>query len=435
MKPYFAVQLCCYADMLEALQGRRPEHIGIILGNGDRKPLRTDDCWFYYQAIKRSFLEQQNLFQANQPPLFPGLADYRHWNGHVTKLLESRNDVSLVANIRQAQIEKLATAEIRTVKDLAESNANTVPKMAQTTLQRLRSQARVQIESIGGGPPVYEVLSIVPDSPRLGFGLLPPSSLTDVYFDIEGYPLVEGGLEYLLGVTYQENGNLLFKDWWAHNRTEERASFENLVDWVYARWKRDPSMHIYHYASYETTALKRLMSRYASREDEIDDLLRNQVFVDLYAVVKQSLLIGEPSYSLKNVEHLYSFSRNGTVSTAGESIVRYHGWVVQRDGDDWRSSPTLNLAAFGLAPQQASRVWPCLCGTCSGTRTSKRYDCAFRTRETHALGHTAGQVIGTGTLACSRAACLPRRVSPARRKVAVVADLRACRNVRARAHR
>lgn len=201
----------------------------------------------------------------------------------------------------------------------------------------------MQAASIAGGPPAYEVLSIEPDSPRLGFGLLPPSSQNDVCFDIEGYPLVEGGLEYLLGVTCLENGNLLFKDRWAHNRTEERASFESFVDWVYARWKHDPPMHIYHYASYETTAVKRLMSRYASREDEIDDLLRNQVFVDLYAVVRQSLLIGEPSYSLKNVEHLYPFSRNGAVSTARESIVRYHGWVVQRDGDDWRSSPTLNL--------------------------------------------------------------------------------------------
>jgi predicted RecB family nuclease len=64
-------------------------------------------------------------------------------------------------------------------------------------------------------------------------------------------------------------------------------------------------MQGYHYAAYETTALKRLMCRYASPESEIDELLRNHVFVDLYTVVCQALLIGEPSYSLKNVEHLF----------------------------------------------------------------------------------------------------------------------------------
>ena len=40
-------------------------------------------------------------------------------------------------------------------------------------------------------------------------------------------------------------------------------------------------MHVYHYAQYEITALKRLMGRYGTREDELDDLLRRGVFVDL----------------------------------------------------------------------------------------------------------------------------------------------------------
>jgi uncharacterized protein len=83
--------------------------------------------------------------------------------------------------------------------------------------------------------------------------------------------------------------------------------------------------------------------RYASRENEVDELLRNHVFVDLYTVVRQGLLVGEPSYSLKNVEHLYLSKRDGQVATAGESIVYYYRWLANRDGDDWASSPILNL--------------------------------------------------------------------------------------------
>jgi uncharacterized protein len=162
-------------------------------------------------------------------------------------------------------------------------------------------------------------------------------------FDIEGYPLIEGGLEYLLGVTYCENGKLEFRDWWAHDRLQERSSFESFIDWTYARWKQHPAMHIYHYAAYETTALKRLMCRYASRENEVDELLRNHVFVDLYAVVRQALIIGEPAYSLKNVEHLYSPARDGEVATAGASMVYYDRWLTVRDGEDWRTSLTLKL--------------------------------------------------------------------------------------------
>ena len=35
-----------------------------------------------------------------------------------------------------------------------------------------------------------------------------------------------------------------------------------------------PDLHVYHFAPYEPAALKRLMGRYATREDEIDRMLR-----------------------------------------------------------------------------------------------------------------------------------------------------------------
>lgn len=159
--------------------------------------------------------------------------------------------------------------------------------MATGTLHRLRSQARLQRASQPGAPPAYELSPPDPDANAQGFALLPPASPGDVCFDIEGYPLIDGGLEYLLGVTSCERGKLVFRDWWAHDSQQERASFEGFIDWIYARWKQYPSMHVYHYAPYETTALKRLMCRYASRENEVDELLRNRVFVNPYTVVRQ----------------------------------------------------------------------------------------------------------------------------------------------------
>jgi predicted RecB family nuclease len=259
MKPYFAIQLCCYSEMLEALQGRLPEHAGIILGKGERKLLRIADYYFYYRSIKRAFLEQQQLFRPDSPPHLPGRAAYRHWTGYVASLLEARDDVSLVANIRGAQVEKLSAAGIKTMRDLADRTLELVPQIATDTFDRLRSQARLQLSSASGGPPAYELLPESIENRRQGFGLLPPPSPSDIAFDIEGYPMVEGGLEYLLGVTCHQDGELVFKDWWAHDRCQEKVSFESFIDWVYSRWKQDPTMHIYHYAPYETTALKRLM--------------------------------------------------------------------------------------------------------------------------------------------------------------------------------
>ena len=62
--------------------------------------------------------------------------------------------------------------------------------------------------------------------------------------------------------------------------------FAALIERVYA-WRRERTT---------LTALKRLMGKYATREKEVDDLLRTGAFVDLYRVVHQGFVIGTPSY-------------------------------------------------------------------------------------------------------------------------------------------
>ncbi len=165
----------------------------------------------------------------------------------------------------------------------------------------------------------------------------------DVFFDIEGDPLLEGGLEYLWGVTYfDENSVRQYKDFWAHDHEQEKDAFKNFIEWVYARWTKDPSMHIYHYASYEITACRKLMGRHGIYENEVDQLLRNEVFVDLYKIIKGCLLLGEPRYSIKNVEHLYRPKRATEVASGGDSVVVYESWRESPDGDTWQTSKILN---------------------------------------------------------------------------------------------
>jgi hypothetical protein len=100
-------------------------------------------------------------------------------------------------------------------------------------------------------------------------------------------------------------------------------------------------MHVFHYGHYEITALKRLMCKYGTREDAVDELLRGGVFVDLYRIVTQSLRVGEPGYSLKNLERLWADSRAGDVATAGDSVVFYDAWMESGQSRDWRESDLL----------------------------------------------------------------------------------------------
>ena len=158
---------------------------------------------------------------------------------------------------------------------------------------------------------------------------------------MEGFPLLQGGLEYLFGAVVSKNGKPVFVDWWAHDAAQEKQAFEDFIDFAHDRWTRHPDMHIYHYAAYEKTAVRRLAPKHATRERKLDDLLRNEVFVDLYTVVRQGLVVGTPSYSVKDIERLYLPPREGEVKSAVGSIVAYQKWLDSRESDDWRQSMIL----------------------------------------------------------------------------------------------
>ena len=113
----------------------------------------------------------------------------------------------------------------------------------------------------------------------------------------------------------------------------ERAGFERLMDFFAERLREHPDLHIYHYAPYEPTALKRLMGRYGTREDEVDDLLRGGVLVDLLRAVRQSLRASVESYSIKKMEAFYGFTREIDLRDAGSSIVAFEQWLELGEGE------------------------------------------------------------------------------------------------------
>jgi AAA domain/RNase_H superfamily len=90
-------------------------------------------------------------------------------------------------------------------------------------------------------------------------------------------------------------------------------------------------MHVYHYAPYESTALKRLMGEHGTREEELDNLLRGEVLVDLYRVVRQALRLSVESYSIKEVEAFYDFKRDGEVGGGAGATVAFEEWLEVRD--------------------------------------------------------------------------------------------------------
>jgi hypothetical protein len=120
---------------------------------------------------------------------------------------------------------------------------------------------------------------------------------------------------------------------WAANPAEEKSAFEWFVDLVMARRKEFPTMHVYHFGGYEPGAFKRLMGLYATREEEIDSMLRAGLFVDLHSVFKQALRAGVEEYSLKKLEHFCGFKRTVPPEKSLEAM-RYIEHRLELDWDE-----------------------------------------------------------------------------------------------------
>lgn len=352
-KPYYAIQLCCYSEMLaDETDAPMPEKFGIILGTKERIEFRVEDFIHYYRHLKASFLAMQGSFTGNmvhRPEPLPR-ADHGRWTSHAETFFNDKDHLVLVAGITVGQVKKLGRAGITTVEDLAAASGKMVPQLDKDSMEKLVAQARLQrqtrIDRVAKpeAPPRFEILPQAgANGEPVGLAALPPDHPADVFFDMEGYPLVPGGLEYLFGVCTRNGqpGLWDFTDWWAHDREQEKRAFEGFVDWVFTRWQPNPGMHIYHYAAYEVGAVRRLSTYHDTRQDEVDELLRNEVFIDLYQVVRHGLRIGEDSYSIKSVERLYRPKRTTEVSTAADSIVQYARWIESKQQGNWKKSPIL----------------------------------------------------------------------------------------------
>jgi len=340
------LQCCVYSEQLATIQGVDPEHLTLILGNNTEEELRFKDYGAYYRSVKRRFehvvfLSPSGGGQGGGVQTYPDPVDHCRicrWID-VCQLRRRQDDhLCLVAGMRRDQTRRLQSAGISTMGALATSPLDPIQGINKDALARLRQQAKLQVERKDVGELTFEVLA--PLGEHLGFQALPEPTLADLFFDMEGDPFVgDDGLEYLFGITEFETPppvgegrvGARHHSFWAHDTEAEKRAFEEVMDFLIERVNRHPDLHVYHYAAYEPNALKWLASTYATREQEVDRLLRGRVLVDLYRVVRQSVQVGTESYSLKELESLYRGKRTTEIVDAAASIVAYEEWLDSRD--------------------------------------------------------------------------------------------------------
>jgi predicted RecB family nuclease len=330
-QPQFVVQLCTYAQLVAAVQGTLPRSVRALFGDGSETVYDPRHYVAYVRAAQQRFAAALGGLDPEAIPERVRACDACVWSLQCEGARRRVDHLSLVAGMRRDQTKRFAAAGIATLERLATATEDArPPRMAEKTFATLRRQAMLQLHQRTTGALRYELL---PPRELHGFGALPQPAAGDVYFDMEGDPLYEAGrgLEYLFGAFVPDDAREPYHEFWGETRAQERAAFERFVDWLVAHRKQHPHAHVYHYAAYEKTALRRLAMQHGTREEEVDELLRGEVLVDLYAVVKGALAQSQDGYSIKKLEAFYGFFRAADVRKGDQSIVAFEEYLLDRD--------------------------------------------------------------------------------------------------------
>ena len=323
-KPNHLLQIALYADALAALGMKSNGDPGIILGSRVLESFEESEIAPAMKLARNELAEAISEFDSetsvSELILYCDTKDSCLVCEYPALCEKARIDADhlvQVAGINRSQIEKLATTGITTMAALASAKDSDRPaEILVHTFEKIRLQAKLQTNF---RKTAVHSRVVLPD-PELA--VLPPPSSSDIFFDMEGFPYFpeRGGLEYLFGSTLRTGE---FVPFFAHDRQQEKKAFQDFIKFATEKLAKDKSAHIYHYASYEVTALNRLAARHGVLETEVSELVSSGRMVDLYKVVKGSVMVSQPSYSIKKLEAFYEFERKSKVLDAGSSIEEY----------------------------------------------------------------------------------------------------------------
>jgi predicted RecB family nuclease len=316
------------SDAVGSRQHGEGAAVGVGRGGSSRNPTRAGQYLL-------GFEKERNTVEATYPEPVEHCQICR-WFRECDAQRRADDHLSLVADMRRQQRDQFEAWKAGTVAKLAALPIPLEEKPRHGSKEayvRMREQARVQVEGRTKNTLVHELLRPVAEG--MGFCRLPVPSPGDVFMDFEGDPFVgDQGLQYLFGFAARDSsGELLYRSRWALARDEEKKAFEWLVDEIMRRRAADPKMHVYHFGAYEPGTMKRLMGMHATREEEIDRMLRAGMLVDLHQAFKQGVRASVEEYSLKKIEAFYGFQRE-TPLEKSRSAMRYIEHRLELGWDD-----------------------------------------------------------------------------------------------------
>ncbi len=345
-KPGHVLQLCFYAEAIEASTGVLPEFVSIELGSGLSEQVRVADVLPYWRRMRSqlaTLLADEAVADTRPKPC--DHCQFCEFELVCDAQWREADSLVHVAGVRTVDRLALQRNGVTTIAGLAAVDGP-VGDLDEARLDTFVRQARLQVEARNApdDKPPFELLDPLSgaepagddrDTPDpIGFAALPAPDDGDVFLDFEGHPFwhADAELFFLFGLIERSSaGEWEFKAFWAHDKAEEADATKALIDHLAARRVEFPDMHVYHYNHTERSSLERLVREHAVAELALEQLISTGQFVDLLPIVKGAMQVGVEGYGLKHIERLTGYERGHEIDKGAGAVVEYERWMGSRD--------------------------------------------------------------------------------------------------------
>ena len=333
------LQVAAYASVMKQLQMATPLRVHLWLGGDEKWSAPALDLIDLAEFFMKRVRDRVDGYTSAPVPLWapPKESCVRcRWAQSCDLGRHEAKDLSLIQGIRSSTRALLVSNGIKTLEEMANATDDQRPRLprevSKETFNGLREQAKIQLRGFGAEKPIFEVRDVD------AFGLLPEKSDGDIWFDMEGDPFANSGegLEYMFGYLIKSGSDYEFDTFDARDSKGEMLAFQEFINYVLNRRNEFPDMHIYHYAAYEVSAMLRLAQKHGTLEFEVDRLVREGVFVDLYTIVRNAFRFSTESMSIKYIEKVYwDGNRDKEVANAVGSVIQFEKALgLLADGDE-----------------------------------------------------------------------------------------------------
>ncbi len=309
-------QILFYGDILEKVQGLRPQ-FGYIYKTKSRKlPVNLDKSTDQYRNALQKILSYQNKESADSIPALKGDCKLCEWRSVCKDWIVENNDCTQVYYVGGAMQQGLRKLGIKTPDDLAAQD----PEKLKIQVRDLKSKGffwKTMAENLidksiqrakifkSGKHVIYSKIDF-------------PDHQFEIHYDLEDDPTQD--FVYLHGIVLAEKGKKPeYHPFFTESMSDEKLVTEQLFDFL-KKYKGAP---VYHYSPYEKTTLKRLIGKYPELDTGVFDMLfgENGTAIDLMKIVNDKTDWPLSSYSLKDICRYLGFQWDAEDAGGAASIV------------------------------------------------------------------------------------------------------------------